>query len=134
MGRYIYMFNSGLILLKKIISDCYLHDLRKIIIFFKYFIAIWLIYNVGLILGVQQNKSVSYICIYIYPPFLKFLAIIECWVTFTGLYSRSLLVIHFIYNGVFMSVPVFQFTPSLLYPFISKSFFSTSITLFLCCR
>ena len=66
MGRYIYMFNSGLILLKKIVSDCYLHDLRKIILFFKYFVAIWLIYNVGLILGVQQNKSVIYIYIYIY--------------------------------------------------------------------
>ena len=53
------------------------------------------------------------------------------WAT-RELYSRSLLVIYFIYSSVYMLIPIFQFiTP---FPLVSIGLFSTSITLFLVCK
>ena len=59
-----------------------------------------MIYNVVLVSGVQQSESVI-LYQYIYPLFLIFfpiLAITEYEVEFPVLYSRSLLVIYFIYS------------------------------------
>lgn len=53
--------------------------------------------------------KVSHICIYIYP-LLDFLSQIRVRYV---LYRRFLLVICFIHNSVFMSVPISQFSPAL---------------------
>ena len=42
--------------------------------------------------------------------------IAEYWVEFPVLYSRSLLVIYFIYSSVYMSIPISQFIPPPLPP------------------
>ena len=54
-------------------------------------------------------------------------------VEFPLLYSRSLLVIYFIYSNVYMSIPVSQFIPP-LFSLLTIRLFSTSITLSLFCK
>ena len=44
-------------------------------------------------------------------------------------YSRSMLIIYFIYRGVYMSISVFQFISSPFFPH-NHNFFSISVTLF----
>ena len=56
----------------------------------------------------KKQFFVDYFLIYI---------IMEYWVEFSVLHSRSLLVIYFIYKSVYMSIPISQFIPlSLLNP------------------
>ena len=69
--------------------------------------------------------SYTYTYIYIYIYILSRVPV---------LYSRSLLVIHFIYSSVYMSIPMSQFNPPPCYPLVTVSLFSTSVTLFLFCR
>ena len=57
--------------------------------------------------------------------------ITEYWVEFPVLYSRSLIVIYFIYGSVYMSIPISQFIPPPLSLLVTISLFSTSVTLFL---
>ena len=49
-------------------------------------------------------------------------------VEFPVLYSRSVLVICFMYSSVYMSIPIFQFIP-LPFPHGNHRLFSTSVTL-----
>ena len=82
-------------------------------------------------------KWISYTYTYIHSFLDSFPieAITEYWVEFPVLYSRSILVICFIYSSVYMSVLVFQFIPPpLTPPAVTISLFSTSVTLFLFCR
>ena len=58
---------------------------------------------------------------------------------FIFLYSRFLLVIHFIHNSVYMSIPISQFIPPPppplhFPPLVSIRLFSTSVSLFLPCK
>ena len=56
----------------------------------------------------KKQSFVDYFLIY---------TIMEYWVEFSVLHSRSLLVIYFIYKSVYMSIPTSQFIPlSLLNP------------------
>ena len=91
--------------------------------------------------SLQQSKSVIYIyicvCVYISLLFFRVLfshiVIIDYWVEFSVLYSRFLFVIYFIYGGVYMSIPNFQFNSFLFSSLIAVSLFSTSVTLLLFC-
>ena len=58
---------------------------------------------------------------------------------FIFLYSRFLLVIHFVHISVYMSIPISQFIPppphpTPLYPLVSIRLFSTSMSPFLPCK
>ena len=80
--------------------------------FSNVFIEVQLIYNVALISAVRQSDSIIYISLYIcthsvhthtqssYILFHHCLAI-EYWILFSVLYSRTLLLIHPIYNSFF---------------------------------
>ena len=64
--------------------------------------------------------------IHIHAPFFRFFCDIDhCRVEFPVLYSRSLVVIYFVYSSVYMSILISQFIP----PTVTVSLFSTSVTL-----
>ena len=82
-------------------------------------------------------KSVIHIYIQIYSSLYSFSihVIIEYWVEFPVLHTRLLLVIYFLCSSVYMSMLIFQFTPSLPFsPSVTVSLFSTSVTQFLLCK
>jgi len=82
-------------------------------------------------------KSVIYIYVQIYSSLYSFsiYVIIEYWVEFPVLHTRLLLVIYFLCSSVYMSMLIFQFTPSLPFtPSVTVSLFSTSVTQFLLCE
>ena len=111
-----------------------------------------------LVSGVHQSDSVFYIyicvyvCVYIYiyiyicihthththihsfSDSFPIQVITEYWVEFPVLYSRSLLIIYFIYNSVYLLIPNSQFIPpSYVSPLVSINLFSMSVSLFLFC-
>ena len=68
-----------------------------------------------LLSGVQPTESVIYVSTFFFCRFFTIYAIIEYWVDFPVLHSRSLLVIYFVYSNVYVSIPVIQFSlPSVL--------------------
>ena len=70
------------------------------------------------------------------PLFFRFFSIYvitEYLVEFPVLYSRSLLIIYFIYNSVYVSTPISQFIPP-PHLLVITSLFSTFVTPFLFCR
>ena len=82
--------------------------------------------------GVQQSESVvrihtyTHTDIYIYiHSFLHFFSHTENWIKFPVLYSRSLLVIYFIYSSVYMSIPISHFISPWLPPVSHKFVFYT---------
>ena len=79
-------------------------------------------------------KWISYTYTYIHSLLDSFpiQAITEYWVEFPVLYSRSLLVIYFIYSSVYVSIRISQFIPP--FPPATISLFSTSVTLFVFCK
>ena len=69
-----------------------------------------MIYNVVLVSGIQQSDLVLciyiyYICICSFSDSFPLEGITKYWVQFPVLYSRSLLVICFIYGNVYMLIP-----------------------------
>ena len=78
------------------------------------FIGVPLPYNVVLVSIVQQNEST--VCSHISPPslldFLPIQVTTEHYIEFFVLYSRFLLVIYFLHNCVYMSIPIYQVIPS----------------------
>ena len=81
-------------------------------------------------------KWISFIytvCVFIklFLDYFPILVITEYWIEFPVLYSKSLLVIYFIYSSVYMSIPISQFIPSPPSPLANTRLFSTSVTLFL---
>ena len=56
----------------------------------------------------------------------------EHWVEFTLLYSRFSLVMYFIHNSMYMSIPIFQFNPPALPPLVSICLFSRYMCLSFC--
>ena len=99
--------------------------------FFKLIIIlVWLIYNVVLVPNVQNSESVIHIHISILFSFLDSIpmeVITEYQAEFPVLYSRSLLVIYFIYSSVYMSLPVPQSITSPPFLLLSISLFSTFV-------
>ena len=87
-----------------------------------------------LVSDVKLSKSVIYIYIYIYLHYFRLFPHIDHYRVLSRIpvlliYSRSLLVIYYICNSVYMSTPISQFP--LPYLLVTVSLFSTSITLFL---
>ena len=78
-------------------------------------------------------SKVNQLYVYIYPLFFRFFSHIGHSRVLIE-FSRSLLVIYFMYNSVYMSVPISQFISPLPYSLVTISLFSTSVTLFLFCR
>ena len=68
----------------------------------------------------------TYTYIHSFLDSFHMLAITQYWVEFPVLYSRSLLVIYFIYSSVYMSVPVSQFIPPLFFCVVSPALSSHS--------
>ena len=76
------------------------------ITFFNYFY--WRIVDLQCcVIFCCSAKWINYIYTYIHSfRFYSHIVITEYWVEFPVLYSRSLLVIYFIYNSVYMSIPM----------------------------
>ena len=81
-------------------------------------------------LGNSTTVYIKPIYIYMYIYIYIHTYITEYWVELPVLYSRSLLVINFVYHNVYMSIPVSQFIPPPLTPdknnfvsYICDSFF-----------
>ena len=113
MGAY-----SGIISISYLAFYTYLENCSRIahvelpyffLFFFVIFIEVKLIYNVVLASDIQQSESVVHMHIPTYIWTLPIQAVTEYQVEFPVLYSRSLLVIYFIYSSVDMSVPVSLF-------------------------
>ena len=60
-----------------------------------------------------SSKWSSYTYIHSFLDFVTIKAITEYWIEFPVLYSRFLLVIYFIYNSLYMSIPISRFIPPL---------------------
>ena len=84
--------------------------------FFLKKIEVQLIYNVVLVSGVQQSDSVIHIYVYVYIYIYIYIYIYVLFqiifpyrllqeIEFSGLYSRSLLIIYFVYNSVYLLIP-----------------------------
>ena len=83
--------------------------------------------------------SYTYIYIYIYILFqiLSPYSLSEYWVEFPFLYSRSLLVMYFIYGSVYMLILNSGYIPSTphnMSPLVTTSLFSKSLSLFPFCK
>ena len=78
--------------------------------FKKNFVEVELIFSIVLVSGVQQSESVILLYTYVYSFLDSFptSAIIEYWVDFPMLHSRSLLAICYKHSNVYMSIPVSQ--------------------------
>ena len=89
--------------------------------FFSLFLTeVQLIYSVS---GVQQSDSFIYI-------FISLQVIIRYGIQFPVLYTRSLLLIYFIYSSVYLLIPNSQFILPLSL-LVTISLFSMSVSLFL---
>ena len=65
----------------------------------------------------------------------SFFFLFKIFFIYLFLYSRFLLIIHFIHISVYMSIPISQVTPSPSFPpLVSIHLFSTSVSLFLPCK
>ena len=104
MGAY-----SGIISISYLTFYTYLENCSRIahvelpyffLFFFVIFIEVKLIYNVVLASDIQQSESVVHMHIPTYIWTLPIQAVTEYQVEFPVLYSRSLLVIYFIYSSV----------------------------------
>ena len=103
--------------------------------FFKkcyFFIGIQLINNVVLVSGVQQSDSVIYVPI-LFSNYFPNQVVMEYRAEFPVLHRGSLLVIHFTYGNVYMSIPN-SLTNPLSSPLVTISSFSKSVSLFLICK
>ena len=95
----------------------------------KNFIGVYLIYNFVLISGVQQSESVIHTHIFFLFQILFPYRLLQN-IEFPVLYSRSLLVIYFIYSSVCMLIPSSRFIPSHdVSPLVTISLFSISVRL-----
>ena len=94
---------------------------------FKFFIRLYLIYNVVPISAVQQRYPVMHAYTF---PFLYYLlsqSIVRDWILFSVLYSRISLLIHSKCNSLHPLTPNSLFIPlPLLSPLATKSLFSMS--------
>ena len=81
-----------------------------------------------LVLGGQQSECYAYTCIH---SFLRFFSKIGNYRLLSRVPSRSLLVLYFIYNSVYMSIPISQFILPLPIPsnckFVSHIYNSISV-------
>ena len=98
--------------------------------FFSTFIEVQLIYNVVLVSGLMQSESVIYthlsttFQILSHTGYYRVLSIAPSVI-------QQALISYFIYSTAYMSTPVSQFIPPMLYPLVTISLFSTYVTLFL---
>ena len=83
-------------------------------LFFFFLIDVKLIYSVALVSAVQQSESVIRIHISTFFRFFSHIGHYRVLSRVPCVYSRSLLVIYFIYSSVYMSIPISQFILSLL--------------------
>ena len=73
----------------------------------------------------------AHVCVF-FSIFFAIISLRRYQMRFPVLYSRSLLLVYFKYNSMYMSIPVY---PSILpFPFGSHSLFSMSVNLFLFCK
>ena len=87
-----------------------------------------------LVSGIQQCVSIiyTYICTYIIFKIIFHYKSLWDIVQFPVAYSKSLLVIYFIYSCICLLIPYSQFIPSPhLSPLVTRSLFSMSVSLFL---
>ena len=94
------------------------------------FIGVQLTYNLVLTFCcVAKWISHSYTYIHFFLDSFSTPVIAEYWEDFPVLYSRSLLVIYFIYSSVYVTIPVSQFIPPFFPPNpITINLFSTFVT------
>ena len=90
-----------------------------------------MISHVVFVSAARQNESAIHIHISTLLDSFSIKVIMDHLVEFPVLYSRSLLVIYFIYNSVYLSLPISQFVSSPVSPLGSTSLSSISVTLFL---
>ena len=95
-----------------------------------FFIDVWLVYNVVLVIGVQQEQSDSVIQMSIILIFFSLIGCCEIVSYFPVVYSRSLLVICFIYGSVYMFIPNFPFGSHKSVFYVSESIFVLYINLY----
>ena len=82
-----------------------------------------------------KRLSYTYTYIHSFPVSFPIQIISECWVEFPVLYSRSFLIIHFIYSSVYMLIPNSYFIPPPhVSPLVTISLFLRSMSLFLFCK
>ena len=126
-------------------SEHYSYFLKLLFIYLC--IELQLIYNTVLVSGVQQSDSVIhthtymymyvYIYIYIYIYIFKGyfpLQVLRDIVQFPVVYSKSLLVIYFIYSCMYLLIPTPNLSLPLLFPLVTVNLFSMSMGLFLFCK
>ena len=103
-----------------------------ILLFFiiLFFIDIQLVYNVVLVTGVQQEQSDSVTQISIFLRFFTLIGYCEILSYFPVAYSRSLLVICFIYGSEYMLIPNFPFSNRKSVFYVSESISVLYINLF----
>ena len=98
------------------------------------FILYWSIVDLQYCVRFQVYSTVIHLYVYIYPLFFRFFSIVGYYGILSRVpcvYSRSLLIIYFIYSSVSMSNLISQFIPPSPCPSVSTCLFSTSTSLFL---
>lgn len=100
-----------------------------------YFFIYWTIVDLWYVsFRCTAKKSFCYIYIYLFPfqILFPFRLLREYWPNFPVLYNKSLLVIYFKYNNLYMSTPNSQFIPPHHpFPFITRNLYSMSVSLFI---
>ena len=105
--------------LNKTIRLCIKHDpYRMLVIFFIYILVLFNYSWLTMLCSFQVYSKMILTYIYMYSLLDSFLiwVIIEYWLEFLVLYSRSLLVIYLIYGSVCMFIPSFWFIPHPFFP------------------
>ena len=95
-------------------------------------IGVQQISNVMIVSGVQQSNSAIYMHISIFPHSISSHPGYHTTLKFPVLHSRPLLIIHFKYSSVYMSIPNSLILPSPHpYALVTINLFSKSVSLFL---
>ena len=105
--------------LNNMIRLCIKHDpYRMLVIFFIYILVLFNYSWLTMLCSFQVYSKMILTYIYMYSLLDSFLiwVIIEYWLEFLVLYSRSLLVIYLIYGNVCMFIPSFWLIPHPFFP------------------
>ena len=99
-----------------------LPDQITLVLFKKFLIGLQLIYNAGLVSGVQQSESVTHIHISILLQILFPYRPLQSIKQHSLFYTLGPYQLSFIHSSVYMSIPISQFTTPLLYTLMTMFF------------